>query len=431
MKKLTTFLCTGLLCATFLGTSNVAEAKSFSDVPSNSWYYEKIDFVTERNLIDGVSNDQFQPEAGLTRGIFVTMLGRMADVNKSEYTSSNFTDVNFAEDYAPYVAWAVEHGITAGKSDTSFGTNDFITRQEMATMIQKYLIASDTPVLPTVYNGTFSDWSTVSEWAKENILKMREINLMVGDEQGNFNPHKNLTRGEGATIIATLIQEDEENRKLLGVFEGTYDPNQGLSGCTFTINAVNRTYAAVFDFYSLPGKTNCKDGAYTMEITKENGNIVFTGKEWQDYASSYVFVDFVAGFDGNTFKSTSGTAMEVSRIATNQEEIASIVGSYHGLYGIEGTTLTNLDLTISVKGSGYQAIFAFYNPNDGKSGSYYMDVTPYGNGKIQFTAGDWIEEPVNYVRVDGTLYVDGDTLSGNFFGEGQSTALTVEVEKIS
>ena len=76
----------------------------FKDVKKDSWYYEDIVYVREKGIFSGLSDKAFGPEDPLTRGMFVTVLGRMAGVDQAGYTRAVFDDVDPLAWYGPYVA---------------------------------------------------------------------------------------------------------------------------------------------------------------------------------------------------------------------------------------------------------------------------------------------------------------------------------------
>ncbi len=51
-------------------------------------------------------------------------------------------------------------------------------------------------------NMKFKDDAKISSWAKEDVKKVSDAGIMVGDAKGNFNPKAYLTREEAAVIIA-------------------------------------------------------------------------------------------------------------------------------------------------------------------------------------------------------------------------------------
>ncbi len=106
------------------------EAPAFIDIAGH-WAKDDIEFVAVRGLLTG--NNQFSPNTGMTRGMFVTALGRLAGINSTKYKNTKFTDVAVDAYYTPYMAWAAELGISSGTTATTFSPGKTITRQELAS----------------------------------------------------------------------------------------------------------------------------------------------------------------------------------------------------------------------------------------------------------------------------------------------------------
>ena len=106
----------------------------FKDVPEDQYYYEAVLWAVANGITDGVSEDEFAPDATCTRGQIVTFLWRYE--NKPEVDGKNiFTDVT-ADDYfyAP-VLWALEKGITDGMTETTFVPDGTCTRAQVVTFL--------------------------------------------------------------------------------------------------------------------------------------------------------------------------------------------------------------------------------------------------------------------------------------------------------
>lgn len=56
-------------------------------------------------------------------------------------------------------------------------------------------------------NKMFKDIDDVSPWARESVLRVSEAGIMLGDDQGKFNPKAPVTRQEIAVVIDRLIQK--------------------------------------------------------------------------------------------------------------------------------------------------------------------------------------------------------------------------------
>lgn len=85
----------------------VDPANPFRDVKQGDWRYEAVQYVWVNGLFNGTSHTTFSPNDTVKRGMFVTVLGRLAGVDTFQYQGpSAFTDVPEDACFAPYVAWA-------------------------------------------------------------------------------------------------------------------------------------------------------------------------------------------------------------------------------------------------------------------------------------------------------------------------------------
>lgn len=91
--------------------ASAEQANPFADVKETDWFYDAVQYARINGFFSGTSKTTFAPNGTMTRGMFVTVLGRMAGVDADRYQSvSSFSDVPADAYYAPYVAWAVKHG---------------------------------------------------------------------------------------------------------------------------------------------------------------------------------------------------------------------------------------------------------------------------------------------------------------------------------
>ena len=111
---------------------------SFADVKNSSWYYDAVAYASSHSLFSGTSSTTFSPGAPMTRGMFVTVLGRMAGVDGADYGGSAFLDAPAGSWYSPFVAWASENHIVSGAGDGRFLPNKEITREQMALILYNY-----------------------------------------------------------------------------------------------------------------------------------------------------------------------------------------------------------------------------------------------------------------------------------------------------
>jgi len=176
----------------------------FKDVAIGAWYYAAVDFAYNNGLFSGTSATEFSPDTAMTRGMFVTVLGRLADIDTSRYTdASQFSDVAGGEYYAPYVAWASSNSVVLGYADGTFRPNKQVTREEMATMMYRFELWRDSNISMTVdpsAAAAFPDFNTVGDWAREPIA-WAVANRIINGSDGKLLPQNTATRAQVAQIL--------------------------------------------------------------------------------------------------------------------------------------------------------------------------------------------------------------------------------------
>ncbi len=195
---LITLLPTGAMA---VETAKDSGTNPFSDVKSTDWFYDAVRYAGEKGFFSGTSATTFEPYGTMTRGMFVTVLGRMAGVNAGDYTGvTGFSDVPETIYYAPYVAWAAQYGITGGTGDGKFSPNAFINRQQMAAFFVRYFEAFGVNYETGAnITTTPADLDTVAPYARDAVLKLWKQGLLNGDGV-KFSPTGSATRAQASTL---------------------------------------------------------------------------------------------------------------------------------------------------------------------------------------------------------------------------------------
>jgi hypothetical protein len=110
---------------------------SFTDVSSTASYYNAVSFLSRMGAMSGTSETEFSPDLTLTRGMAVSVLGRLAKGTPTDSTNS-FSDVADGMYYTDYVKWAAENGIVSGYGNGVFGVNDSITAKQLQIILSNY-----------------------------------------------------------------------------------------------------------------------------------------------------------------------------------------------------------------------------------------------------------------------------------------------------
>ena len=190
------------------GTKDTAADSPFTDVKPGDWCYDAVLYAKANGFFSGTSETTFSPNGTMTRGMFVTVLGRMAGIDPAKYGGdTGFTDVPEGMYYAPYVKWAAQYGITGGTGDGRFSPDALITRQQMAVMLYRFARALG---METVQSGAdargFDDFQQVSAYAEEAIAWATNAAILRGADN-RLMPQAPCTRAQMITMLNRLLGE--------------------------------------------------------------------------------------------------------------------------------------------------------------------------------------------------------------------------------
>ena len=180
-------------------------APAFTDI-HNHWAADNILFAASRGLLSGTSDTTFSPGTGMTRGMFVTALGRLAGINPDSYQTGKFTDVKADAYYAPYVNWAAQNGIMEGATATTFAPDTNINREQMAVIMANYAKKLGYDLPKTLRAVTFADNAQISSWAKDAVKAMQQAGILAGKANNCFDPKGTATRAEVATVLRRFVK---------------------------------------------------------------------------------------------------------------------------------------------------------------------------------------------------------------------------------
>lgn len=178
-------------------------APDFSDVAASAWYYDAVMDVCGLGLMQGMGHDSFAPDETLTRAQTVKILANFDGVTDlSQYTDAGFSDVSEDAWYAGVVAWAVEKGYVNGYDDGTFRPEDSITREQLCTILSRYL--TDKGFAVDGAFSSFADHDKISSYAREHVYFCTMLGLIQGVGDNAFSPTSNATRAQAATILLRM-----------------------------------------------------------------------------------------------------------------------------------------------------------------------------------------------------------------------------------
>lgn len=176
----------------------------YSDIISDR-HKDSIEFVTARELMSGMEDTQFGPDIAMTRGMLITVLGRLAEVKPSEETPG-FADVAPGKYYTPYIAWAASKGITAGVGNNRFSPDRPVTREELAVILDNFMEYMKVKPKATGSKAEISDSESMASWAKKSAEKIRVSGIMELKADNSFNPKGEVDRSYFTSVLKNFIE---------------------------------------------------------------------------------------------------------------------------------------------------------------------------------------------------------------------------------
>ncbi len=181
-----------------------APESKFEDVADDHWAADAINNMAGLSIVNGIGDSIFGTDNELTRAQLATMLYRFA--NGKAGISNTFADVPADQWYTDAIGWAVKVGVVTGYSEDAFGPNDVITREQLAVMLSRFakLVGLDTE---TTVSGLvdFSDRGTVSEWAKDGMSWCVKNGIINGVSADTLSPATSATRAQTALMLDRFI----------------------------------------------------------------------------------------------------------------------------------------------------------------------------------------------------------------------------------
>ena len=170
------------------------EDTGYRDVEAGSWYADAVEYVRDNGLMSGTSDTQFSPSGTMTRAMLAQTLYRAAG-SPAVSGQDTFPDTQAGAWYGDAVLWATQTGVVSGYDDGRFGTNDPVSREQIALILWRYAGS------PAAQSQNFADESAISPWASAAVDWARSAGLMSGQEGNRFAPQASATRAEVAVIL--------------------------------------------------------------------------------------------------------------------------------------------------------------------------------------------------------------------------------------
>jgi hypothetical protein len=409
-----------------LDTENAADA-GFEDV--NSRVAGAVNALVEAGIMDGFSDTEFRPDAELSRGAMAKILVNAYGL-EDQAVDTPFTDLTST--FGSYIEALYGAGITTGKTETTFGTNQEILRGEFAVLLYKSINWSDlTPEVSTVKSSSSTEFTVNFEEAIEEGVEVEDLMLdvvVVLEDGTEVMPEVTGAKISEDRKSVTVMHANNDLDGLKGTIivngvDGEFDYSAPKVSSATAVNgkelvikfnqAVDKDDAALIEKYSLTG--DGFTGFESATVSKDGKTVTLTAKDvinvsnatleikpiktkadakvsTEKYVTLFTFKDTVAPTVATVVAKGTEAVITFTE-ALKSEGTVSLNGSKITDYVVSGKTLTIKNLVAEK--------------------SYKLDVVgatdAAGNMAGQTTVNFTVEKPV----VDSSKPTVASSVSGN------------------
>jgi len=177
----------------------------FGDILEGDWFYDDVVYMSTHRLMNGTSGSEFGPNTTITRAMAVTVLYRMAGSPDAATMPNPLSDVPGGAYFTDAVKWATANDIILGYPDGSFGPNDNISRQDLATILARYGSFAGISLTTTGGYPGFEDDANISGYAREAIEALVKSGVIEGKPGGIVDPRGDASRAEFAAMMHRFL----------------------------------------------------------------------------------------------------------------------------------------------------------------------------------------------------------------------------------
>ena len=183
---------------------------NFTDVKESDWFFKGVEYVVDKGIMSGISENEFAPSGKLTRAMLVQMLYNMESRPACDAENA-FMDVPVGQWYTDAVIWANDAKIVSGMGEGLFAPNMEITREQMVVMLYNYAKYKGYDVTASADLSAFADTASVSTWAQPAMQWAVAEGYISGMGDNQLAPQGTATRAEIASVIMRFMEATAES----------------------------------------------------------------------------------------------------------------------------------------------------------------------------------------------------------------------------
>ena len=189
------------------------EPLPFDDVDDGDWFADAVRFVYENGMMNGTGDTTFAPDDTTSRSMIVTILYRLEGEPVVD-DAMDFSDVAGDAWYTDAVRWAAGEGIVGGYGNGLFGSDDAVTREQLAAILYRYAvykgydvsIGEDTNLL------SYDDFEDLSEYAIPAMQWACGTGIVNGTSESTLTPQGEAERAQVAAMLMRFCEQYMETQ---------------------------------------------------------------------------------------------------------------------------------------------------------------------------------------------------------------------------
>ncbi|WNS81162.1 S-layer homology domain-containing protein [Domibacillus sp. DTU_2020_1001157_1_SI_ALB_TIR_016] len=373
-------------------------ALPFTDVSGR--YTEAVEYLVDNQITNGISKTQFGTNLTIKRVDAAVMIAKALELDTTNAPNAGFTDL--PDRAVPYVNALKAAGIVNGKTATTFGSNQDITRGELAIILSRaYDLKGD------VDNLKFTD---VSDRYDEAVAALVDNGLTTGKTATSFGTNDPVKRGEMAIFLyRTPIDIEEpavksvkpQNAKQITVTFNTELNKDTLAASLFTLNNTAASKAVLSEdgktvLLTFDGGAEVKDGVLVVNpIAIKADTAIKTAK----YTSVFTYEDTVKPFVTGTSYSNGVITLTFSEELSEAPAVIRVDGTpvAAGDVKLNTSDKTKVEITKTLD-AGDSASLYVAGAADASAAKHEMDLY---NGSVSAPTTDTNKPHVTGVEVTG------------------------------
>ena len=176
------------------------------DLSLGAWYHDGVHYCIDEDIMKGVDDGVFAPDVSTSRAMIAVMLWRLdgsPDID-GQNLGYPYADVNPDSWYTDAVYWARLNGVVTGYDAEHFGTDDAVTREQLAAMLFRY--AKYKGIDMSKYESTdlssFADAAYISDYALSAVKWACGAGIIKGaGDEASLSPKGETSRAEIAVMF--------------------------------------------------------------------------------------------------------------------------------------------------------------------------------------------------------------------------------------